>query len=1098
MFDFLSKLFDTSDFPARWNCGTWTVGHGWLHILSDLGVWSAYVAIPCVLGYFVVRRKDIPFRTIFLLFGAFILACGTTHLMEVLMFWWPAYRLAGVVKLFTAVVSWGTVLALVPVTPKALAMRSPEELEREIAARKNTENALQKANAELERQVAALQASEERFRLLVDGTKEYAIFMLDPTGRIVSWNPGAERIKQYPASQIIGQHMSRFYPPEDVRSGKPQQQLQVAAAEGKYEDESWRVRKDGSRFWASVVITALRDELGELRGFGKVTRDVTERKLAEENARRLLQEEAARRAAEEHAQVIERQREQLRVTLTSIGDGVITTDAEGRVTLLNPVAETLTGWTTQDASGQPLMAVFRIVNENTRQPVENPVGRVLREGTIVGLANHTALLSKDGTVRPIEDSAAPIRGEHGQIIGVVLVFRDSTERRATEAAVHRHQEILQLVHRIGKIGHWEWNSATDENKWSPEIEALYGLRPGTFGGTYDAWAKLLHPDDLPKQAEVVRRALETGKYFTEFRVIWPEDGSVHWLEARANVFKDGQDKPVRIMGVNMDVTERKRTEERLRLLWEAAAVMLSSAEPDAMLRELFANIGPHFGLDTYFNYLANETGDALRLVSYIGIPDEAAKQITRLEFGQAICGTVAVQRQPIVATHIQQSDDPKAEFVKSFGIRAYVCHPLQVNKNLLGTLSFASRSRDQLEPDALEFLQTICQYVAVAYERLRLVRELRQADRKKDEFLATLAHELRNPLAPLRNALELLRRSEADDDVSEQARSMMGRQLDQMVRLIDDLLDMSRISQGKVQLRKERVELKAVVHSAVEAVQPLIQAQAHELTVTLPSQPIYLDADATRLAQVISNLLNNAAKYTEKSGHIWLSAEPQRNAAVISVRDTGIGIAAEHLPHVFEMFSQVAPALERSQGGLGIGLSLVRRLVEMHGGTVEAQSGGIGKGSEFIVRLSVVETQVQPGERAAQGEKHQSGPKRRILVVDDNRDAADSMAMMLSMTGHETRTAYDGLEAVQAAAGFQPDVVLLDIGLPKMNGYEAARHIRQQTWGKGMALFALTGWGQEEDKRRALEAGFDHHLTKPVEATFLEKLLARMNPLPRD
>jgi signal transduction histidine kinase/ActR/RegA family two-component response regulator len=513
---------------------------------------------------------------------------------------------------------------------------------------------------------------------------------------------------------------------------------------------------------------------------------------------------------------------------------------------------------------------------------------------------------------------------------------------------------------------------------------------------------------------------------------------------------------------------------------------------------LFARIGPHLGLDAYFNYIVNETGHALRLVSYIGVPGETAQQITRLEFGQAICGIMAVQRQPIVATHIQQSGDSKTELIKSFGIRAYVCHPLQINKEFLGTLSFASRSRDQFDPDELDFLQTICQYVAVAHERLRLVSELRQADRKKDEFLATLAHELRNPLAPLRNALELLQRSNGDAAVGEQVRSMMGRQLDQMVRLIDDLLDMSRISQGKVQLRKERVELKAIVHSAVEAVQPLLQAQAHELTITLPPDPIYLDADATRLAQVISNLLNNAAKYTEKGGHIWLTAERLGNEAVVSVRDTGIGIAAEHLPHIFEMFSQVAPALERSQGGLGIGLSLVQGLVELHGGKVEARSGGIGKGSEFIVRLPIVETPAQPGEqRSEQAEKRHFGPKRRILVVDDNRDAADSLAMMLSITGHDTRTAYDGLEAVQAAAGFQPDIVLLDIGLPKMNGYEAARHIRQQPWGKGMALIALTGWGQEEDKRRALEAGFDHHLTKPVGAAALEKLLARMNPLPQ-
>jgi PAS domain S-box-containing protein len=246
MLDFLMHLFDTSDFPPRWTCGDWTPALGWLHILADLGVWSAYVAIPCVLAYFVLRRRDIPFRTIFLLFGAFILACGTTHLMEAIIFWWPAYRLAGVIKVFTALVSWSTVAALVPVAPKALAMRSPQELEREIEARKAAEDALERTNAELDRQLKALRASEEHFRLLVDSTKDHAICMLDTSGRIASWNPGAQRIKQYRAEEIIGQHFSRFYGAGDVDSGKADEDLRIAVAEGRYEDEGWRLRKDGS------------------------------------------------------------------------------------------------------------------------------------------------------------------------------------------------------------------------------------------------------------------------------------------------------------------------------------------------------------------------------------------------------------------------------------------------------------------------------------------------------------------------------------------------------------------------------------------------------------------------------------------------------------------------------------------------------------------------------------------------------------------------------------------------------------------------------------------------------------------------------------
>jgi PAS domain S-box-containing protein len=368
---------------------------------------------------------------------------------------------------------------------------------------------------------------------------------------------------------------------------------------------------------------------------------------------------------------------------------------------------------------------------------------------------------------------------------------------------------------------------------------------------------------------------------------------------------------------------------------------------------------------------------------------------------------------------------------------------------------------------------------------------LREADRRKDEFLATLAHELRNPLAPLRNAVELLRRTEDNKPLMEQARSMMERQVSQLVRLVDDLLDISRITQGKLQLRKERVALADVLKAAIETARPIIDALAHELTVTMPPQALCVQADPIRLAQAFSNLLNNAAKYTDRAGHIWLTAERHGNEAVVSVRDTGIGIAPEHMAHLFKMFSQMAPALERSQGGLGIGLSLVKGLVELHGGTIEARSGGLGKGSEFTVHLPIVDVPVEtPKETTGDGPSARGGRKYRVLVVDDLRDAADSMALMLQIMGHETRTAYDGLEAVQTAAAYRPDVVLLDIGLPKLNGYAAARHIRDEPWGGNVALVALTGWGQEEDKRRSLEAGFDHHLTKPVESTALEKLLA--------
>jgi signal transduction histidine kinase/CheY-like chemotaxis protein len=375
-------------------------------------------------------------------------------------------------------------------------------------------------------------------------------------------------------------------------------------------------------------------------------------------------------------------------------------------------------------------------------------------------------------------------------------------------------------------------------------------------------------------------------------------------------------------------------------------------------------------------------------------------------------------------------------------------------------------------------------------EQRRLMNELIEADRRKDEFLATLAHELRNPLAPLRTSVQLLRRENPPQPALLRATDVIDRQVQQLVRLVDDLLDVSRITLDKLELRYARVTLAMVVQAAVEASRPLIESRGHELTVTLPPEPVELDVDLTRLAQVFLNLLNNAAKYTEPGGRIHLAAEREGGNVVVRVKDSGIGIVADTLPRVFDMFMQVDRSLNGSQGGLGIGLTLVKRLVQMHGGSIEARSEGPGKGSEFVVRLPVATLSSQ-GAHAANGEGEPAAPtiRHRILVVDDNRDAADTLAELLELTGHDLRTAHDGLEAVEVAGEFRPGVVLLDIGLPRLNGYEVAQKIREQPWGQGMVLVALTGWGQEEDRRRSRKAGFDHHMIKPVEPDALLKLL---------
>jgi PAS domain S-box-containing protein len=362
---------------------------------------------------------------------------------------------------------------------------------------------------------------------------------------------------------------------------------------------------------------------------------------------------------------------------------------------------------------------------------------------------------------------------------------------------------------------------------------------------------------------------------------------------------------------------------------------------------------------------------------------------------------------------------------------------------------------------------------------------LREADRRKDEFLATLAHELRNPLAPIGNSIQTLKIQGFDED----AVNIMQRQLDQLTRLVDDLLDVSRITRNKVELRKQQVELEPIIRSAVETSRPLIDASGHQLKLRFAAQPLALLADSARLAQVFSNLINNSAKYTPRGGTIELTVEKKGDEAIVRVRDNGIGISCEDLPHVFDMFRQLDHSLEKSQGGLGIGLSLVRRLVELHGGTVNAHSEGTGKGSEFVVTLPIATTapKVTPQRKL---ENRTAVSRLRILVVDDNKDSGETLAKLLGFKGHETRTAYDGLEAIDVAEKFLPDIILMDVGMPRLNGYETTRRIRQTPWGQQPKIVALTGWGQAEDVRKSVEAGCSAHLIKPVDFAALERLLA--------
>jgi PAS domain S-box-containing protein len=630
--------------------------------------------------------------------------------------------------------------------------------------------------------------------------------------------------------------------------------------------------------------------------------------------------------------------------------------------------------------------------------------------------------------------------------------------------------------------------------WNGGAERLFGYTASEAIGRPITLIIPAHKQDEEVQILERLRRGERIDHFETTRVA--KDGRELHISLTVSPLMDDHGHVFGASKVARDITSRKRAEAelrrqaaQLRLLWESAAALFTTNRPESMLPGVFYKLAPHLSLDAYLNFVVREQGSGF-LESWAGISDAEAADIRRLGIVR-LDSDVRDERQATSASRVQQSDGDGC-LAKRLGFRSFISNPLIVDGTLIGTLAFASRSKDEFSMGELELMRTVCYYVTAAYARVSLIRRLRDTDRRKDEFLATLAHELRNPLAPIRNALEIMRvdghERSAVEDV---AHKMIERQVSQMTRLVDDLLDVSRITTGRLELRKERIELATVIRSAIETSRPLIDAAHHELSVELPSGPTLLDADPVRLAQVFSNVLNNAARYMAEGGRIRVAAERDDQMVTVIVQDFGIGIAPDALPRVFDMFAQGDAPGEHSHGGLGVGLTLVKRLVEMHSGSVEAYSEGRGRGTSISVRLPIAPAAAAPlRPTKADGGRRPSSTTHRILIADDNRDAAESMGMLLRLMGNDVRTVFDGVEAVEEAETFRPDLILLDIGMPKLNGYDAARRIREQEWSQSTKLIALTGWGREDDKRKAAEAGFDRHYTKPIDPAALERLIA--------
>jgi two-component system CheB/CheR fusion protein len=620
-----------------------------------------------------------------------------------------------------------------------------------------------------------------------------------------------------------------------------------------------------------------------------------------------------------------------------------------------------------------------------------------------------------------------------------------------------------LAQQASQSGIWDWDLASQNNFVSPEFRELYGMAPDMLVNL-DAWLKTLHPLDRGRALAAVDR-LRSGntEFDLEFRILHPQRHE-RWLFAKGKASRDASGRINRFTGIMVDVTARKLAEQALR-------------DSEERFRQLAENVNVGFWIMEFpgrslvyaspgFQHLWGLCPEAMQKDPdpwnrHIHPDDRAAVERDFAAFLQGTAGFDVEYRIILAKDRVRWVHDRAGISLRD------------ENGGVRRVLGIAEDITGSKEADAA----------------------LREADRRKDEFIAMLAHELRNPLAAISNTVQILKlkESSADSQIG-RARDLIERQLNYLVRLVDDLLDVSRITQGKVTLHHERVDLRDVVKIALETSQPHIQAGNHALSITQPETPLYVNGDLTRLGQVLSNLLHNAAKYTPHGGRIQLQVTKEDGSAILRVSDNGIGIPQDMLSAIFDMFMQVDISRERARGGLGIGLTLVKRLLELHGGTVEASSDGINQGALFTVKLPLLpaEADKDGAEPSASTPKQRKG--RRILVIDDNVDAADSLALTLELLQHDVRVAYDGPSALKVADDFIPELVLLDIGMPGMNGYEVAQKLRTMRSCQGALVVAQTGWGQKEERERSAAAGFDRHLIKPVDLPTLQTIIAGLPP----
>ncbi len=656
-------------------------------------------------------------------------------------------------------------------------------------------------------------------------------------------------------------------------------------------------------------------------------------------------------------------------------------------------------------------------------------------------------------------STAPLYDGDGVFGGVLGIFSDITERKQAEEALRENEIQFRTMFEFSAVGQAQVDAVTGRIlRVNRKLCEITGYNENELLGM--ARADLTHPEDKAWDTDGFTRLVrgEITEYTREKRYI-RKDQQVIWVKVAAKLIRGSRGEPLRTIGVIEDITERKQAEEAQNRL---ASIVTSS--PDAILSCMPDRriVTWNRGAEQLFGWSSEEVvGQSVVIL----IPPDRLHEWEDLS-QKIIRGETVAQFETVRLRKDQSGVDVSVTL-----------SPVMVDGN---RVAVSAIFRDISERKRLE------------REVQNYIEQLQAADRLKDDFIATLAHELKNPLAPIRYASEILGLCESGDPDFQWGRRVIDRQVGHLTRLIDDLLDVGRITRNKLELKKQRVLLADIIHSAIDATRPVINQYWHRFSATVPEEPIYLDADAVRLTQVFINIINNAAKYTPRGGRIRVNAETRGDKVVVRVSDNGMGIDAEHLEHLFDMFYQGNRSYEQAPGGLGIGLTLVKRLVEMHDGIVDVRSSGINQGSEFTVCLPFF-AEPSPVARSLDPVERHSPSPRRILVVDDYPNAAETLARWLRHVGNDVRTALDGAEGIEVAEQFRPDIVLLDLEMPKLSGYETAEKIRAQPWGEHIVLVALTGWAQEENQESDRKAGFDARLVKPIDRTALAALLARFD-----